>query len=597
MSSSPEVEVPSGVATLWRSMQRAYRAEPGLVVASLAMAILATIPDALFALWLKLLADGVIRHRRGLVLAAALGLAGSVAGGWVLRTAGGRVQRKFRMRVGVVLEAHVAELQASVSTIEHQERPEYLDRLAVLRDAVFHLDHMYMSVFSTLGALLRLLITVGLLMSVHPAMAALIVFAVPTVAVSTWRSGVQRRVEEGAAPHMRLARHLFLLGTTAPPGKEVRLTGIGARLVEQRRRAWEAWNEPVASSHWTSAAWQAGAWGLFGAAYVGAIVFAASGLHASAGNVLLVLAAGSRLSQYVAMTAGEADFLRMWLDASRRLGWLESYAGALRDRADRPVPERLERGIRLEGVSFRYPGTDAWVLQDVSLDLPAGSVVAVVGENGAGKTTLVKLLSRFYEPTTGRITVDGTDLSRLPAEAWRCRMAGAYQDFFRFELQARHSVGVGDLDRLDEPTAVATAVDRAGAVDVVAGLPRGVDTQLGPTWNEGVELSFGQWQKLALARGFMRDGPLLLVLDEPTAALDAETEHSLFERFAAQSRSGDGNGRITILVSHRFSTVRMADRIVVLSGSRLVEAGTHDELMVQDGSYAELYRIQAHAYR
>ncbi|TML43730.1 MAG: ABC transporter ATP-binding protein [Actinobacteria bacterium] len=597
MSSSPEVEVPSGVATLWRSMQRAYRAEPALVVASLAMAILATIPDALFALWLKLLADGVIRHRRGLVLAAALGLAGSVAGGWVLRTAGGRVQRKFRMRVGVVLEAHVAELQASVSTIEHQERPEYLDRLAVLRDAVFHLDHMYMSVFSTLGALLRLLITVGLLMSVHPAMAALIVFAVPTVAVSTWRSGVQRRVEEGAAPHMRLARHLFLLGTTAPPGKEVRLTGIGARLVEQRRRAWEAWNEPVASSHWTSAAWQAGAWGLFGAAYVGAIVFAASGLHASAGNVLLVLAAGSRLSQYVAMTAGEADFLRMWLDASRRLGWLESYAGALRDRADRPVPERLERGIRLEGVSFRYPGTDAWVLQDVSLDLPAGSVVAVVGENGAGKTTLVKLLSRFYEPTTGRITVDGTDLSRLPAEAWRCRMAGAYQDFFRFELQARHSVGVGDLDRLDEPTAVATAVDRAGAVDVVAGLPRGVDTQLGPTWNEGVELSFGQWQKLALARGFMRDGPLLLVLDEPTAALDAETEHSLFERFAAQSRSGDGNGRITILVSHRFSTVRMADRIVVLSGSRLVEAGTHDELMVQDGSYAELYRIQAHAYR
>ena len=597
MSSSPEVEVPSGVATLWRSMQRAYRAEPALVVASLAMAILATIPDALFALWLKLLADGVIRHRRGLVLAAALGLAGSVAGGWVLRTAGGRVQRKFRMRVGVVLEAHVAELQASVSTIEHQERPEYLDRLAVLRDAVFHLDHMYMSVFSTLGALLRLLITVGLLMSVHPAMAALIVFAVPTVAVSTWRSGVQRRVEEGAAPHMRLARHLFLLGTTAPPGKEVRLTGIGARLVEQRRRAWEAWNEPVASSHWTSAAWQAGAWGLFGAAYVGAIVLAASGLHASAGNVLLVLAAGSRLSQYVAMTAGEADFLRMWLDASRRLGWLESYAGALRDRADRPVPERLERGIRLEGVSFRYPGTDAWVLQDVSLDLPAGSVVAVVGENGAGKTTLVKLLSRFYEPTTGRITVDGTDLSRLPAEAWRCRMAGAYQDFFRFELQARHSVGVGDLDRLDEPTAVATAVDRAGAVDVVAGLPRGVDTQLGPTWNEGVELSFGQWQKLALARGFMRDGPLVLVLDEPTAALDAETEHSLFERFAAQSRSGDGNGRITILVSHRFSTVRMADRIVVLSGSRLVEAGTHDELMAQDGSYAELYRIQAHAYR
>jgi ATP-binding cassette subfamily B protein len=237
--------------------------------------------------------------------------------------------------------------------------------------------------------------------------------------------------------------------------------------------------------------------------------------------------------------------------------------------------------------------------------LPAGKVVAIVGENGAGKTTLVKLLSKMYEPSSGSIFLDDTPLARLPAEEWRARLAGAFQDFFRFEFRARHTVGLGDVPRLDDEPAVSAAVDRAGAGDVVARLTSGLDTQLGPTWPNGAELSFGQWQKLALARGFMRDQPLLLVLDEPTAALDAETEHALFERYAAAARgtslvvgSGESaDGRITILVSHRFSTVRMADLIVVLDGARLVEVGTHEELMAKGGQYAELYNIQATAYR
>jgi ATP-binding cassette subfamily B protein len=231
------------------------------------------------------------------------------------------------------------------------------------------------------------------------------------------------------------------------------------------------------------------------------------------------------------------------------------------------------------------------------MTLPAGSVVALVGENGAGKTTLVKLLAKMYEPTAGAIFVDETPLARIAAEEWRARLAGAFQDFFRFELRARHTVGLGDVPRLDDESAVVAAIDRAGAGDVVARLSSGLDTQLGPTWPGGVDVSFGQWQKLALARGFMRDDPLLLVLDEPTAALDAETEHALFERYAAAARQGDQSGRITVLVSHRFSTVRMADLIVVLDGARLVEMGTHDELMAKRGRYAELYGIQAAAYR
>jgi ATP-binding cassette subfamily B protein len=261
------------------------------------------------------------------------------------------------------------------------------------------------------------------------------------------------------------------------------------------------------------------------------------------------------------------------------------------------VPDRIREGIKFEAVSFAYPGTERLVLQDVTLRLPAGAVVAIVGENGAGKTTLVKLLSRFYQPAAGRILVDGLDLGRMPADEWRGRLSGAYQDFFRFELRARQAVGLGDVPRLDSTPAVTTAVGRAGADDVVSQLESGLETQLGPAWPEGVEVSFGQWQKLALARGFMRDEPLLLVLDEPTAALDAETEHALFERYAERVRRESGNGRITILVSHRFSTVRMADLIVVLDGSRVIEVGSHDELMAKRGKYSELYSIQAAAYR
>jgi ATP-binding cassette subfamily B protein len=347
-----------------------------------------------------------------------------------------------------------------------------------------------------------------------------------------------------------------------------------------------------------SAVWHTLAWAIFGGSYVGAVVFVSSVLRGAPGDVLLVLAAGARLSAYIGATVGEIGFLRgIWMDGSRRLAWLEDYAASFMANADVAVPDRIVHGIRFDHVSFAYPGTDRLVLQDVSLELPAGAVVAIVGENGAGKTTLVKLLSKFYEPSSGRILVDGQPLGRMRADDWRTRLAGAFQDFFRFEFRARHTVGVGDVPRLDDEPAVVTAVDRAGANDVVGRLVEGLDTQLGPTWPEGVDVSFGQWQKLALARGFMRDRPLVLVLDEPTAALDAETEHALFERYASAAQEDNPDGRITILVSHRFSTVRMADLIVVLDGAHVVEVGAHADLLARGGQYAELYGIQAAAYR
>jgi ATP-binding cassette subfamily B protein len=590
---------------MWRVLKLGYRHEPRMLLASFALSQLAALPDALLALWLALLGEGVLHGDRRRLLIAALGLGLSATATWFLTTVSARVQRRFRDKVTIALESHVARLQASIATIAHQERPEYLDRLSVLRNQVFVLDHMYMSLFSTCGWILRLGVVIALLVSIHPALALLAVFALPTVFTSTWRPGVERTVEERGAGASRLAQHLFLTATTAPPGKEVRVTRIGPRLVRERRERWEGWYGPVSSARWTSALWHALAWTIFGAAYVGAIVLVSSVLRAPAGDVLLVLAAGSRLSAYIGATVGEIGFLRgIWLDGSRRLAWLEDYAASLVASADRPAPSHLREGIRLEGVSFAYPGTERLVLDSIDLELPAGAVVALVGENGAGKTTLVKLLCKLYEPTAGRILVDGMPLARIRADEWRSRLAGAFQDFFRFELRARHSVGVGDVARRDDQRAVVTAVDRAGADDVVARLPAGLETQLGPTWPGGVEVSFGQWQKLALARGFMRDQPLLLVLDEPTAALDAETEHVLFERYAAAARAGarragdgGGAGGITILVSHRFSTVRMADLIVVLDGSRVAQVGRHEDLMGKPGPYAELYGIQAAAYR
>ncbi len=591
-------ELPPAWSSMVRIVKLGYRAEPKLLVASFLMTLLTALPDALVALWLKLLADGATGGERTKLIVAAIGLGLSATGTWYLKLMFDRLDRRFRDRVSIAFQAHVATLQANVPTIDHHERPEHLDRLSVLRDQIFALDHLFMALFSTVGWLLRLAFTMVLLASIHPVLVLLVVFALPMVRVASSRPAVERATEERVAARDRLAHHLFNVATTAAPGKEVRVAGIGERLLADRTSAWREWYDPVAAVRWRTALWHMGAWAVFGAAFVASVVFVASGLDAGVGSVVLVLVAGSRLSAYVGAAVGELGFLRgIWLDSSQRLAWLEDYAAALDRHADLPAPTVLRDGIRFDHVSFSYPGTTRLVLDDVDLFFPAGAVVAVVGENGAGKTTLVKLLARLYDVDAGRIMADDVDLARVSHAGWRARMSGAFQDFARLEFRAQTTVGLGDEPRREDRAAVGDAVDRAGAHDMVQHLRDGLDTQLGPTWEDGVDVSFGQWQKLALARGYMREEPLVLVLDEPTAALDAETEHALFERYAASAREVAANGRITVLVSHRFSTVRMADLIVVLDGNRVAEVGSHDELMARGGTYADLYAIQAASYR
>ena len=401
----------------------------------------------------------------------------------------------------------------------------------------------------------------------------------------------------------RVLDYLRQTGASAETAKEVKIFGLNAFLIERYRALSEGFyaaNRSLAKRRalWGSAFAALGTVGY----YVAYALIAWRTVHGefSIGDLTFLSGSFRRLRNLLEnLLIGFSQLAGQALYLDDLYSFFEVQPEIVSPANPRPFPSSIGVGFTFDSVGFRYPGAERWAVRELTFTLQAGEVLALVGENGAGKTTLVKLLCKLYEPTVGRILVDGRPLAGMDAGRWRSRLAGAFQDFFRFELRARHSVGVGDLPRLDDEPAVAAAVGRAGAGDVVDDLAAGLDTQLGPTWPQGVEVSFGQWQKLALARGFMRTGPLLLVLDEPTAALDAETEHALFERYARAARSdaADERGRVMILVSHRFSTVRMADLIVVLDGSRVTEVGSHEELMRLDGQYASLYETQASSYR
>ena len=255
-----------------------------------------------------------------------------------------------------------------------------------------------------------------------------------------------------------------------------------------------------------------------------------------------------------------------------------------------PVPRPIRVGLVLDHVTFRYPGTTTTVLHDISLALQPGERLALVGRNGAGKTTLVKLLARLYDPTEGRILLDGVDLRDYDLDDLRSQISSVFQDFVTFQLTAQENIGLGDIRQLDDLASVRTAAQKGGAAALVEALPHSYATRLGNSFGD-VNLSGGQWQKIALSRAFMRQAQLL-ILDEPTAALDVQAEYDVYLRFAELTR-----GAMTVLVSHRFSTVRMADRIAYLEDGRLLEEGSHDQLMAHAGGYAHLYRLQAELYR
>ncbi len=257
----------------------------------------------------------------------------------------------------------------------------------------------------------------------------------------------------------------------------------------------------------------------------------------------------------------------------------------------RRLPRPLLGGIEFRDVGFRYPDSEEWALRGISLLIRPGEKIALVGHNGAGKTTLIKLLSRLYDPSEGSILIDGIDIRELDPIELQQRIGVIFQDFVRYHLPVRENIGFGQIDAMDDIERIAAAARKSGAQSVVEELPNGYETMLGRWFHDGHELSLGQWQKIALARAFMRDAEIL-VLDEPTASVDARTEYEIFQNFKALTE-----GKMAILISHRFSTVRMADRIAVIEEGRIAELGTHDELLRREGTYAELFSMQAEGYR
>ena len=256
-----------------------------------------------------------------------------------------------------------------------------------------------------------------------------------------------------------------------------------------------------------------------------------------------------------------------------------------------PMPKPVREGFMFEDVGFQYPDADVWAVRHVSFEVGPGERVALVGENGAGKTTIVKLLTRLYEPTEGRILLDGRDLAQYDLAELRQAVGVIFQDFFRYDLNARENIAVGWIERREDTERIVGSAEKSMAADVIAGLEGQYEHMLGRRFEGGANLSGGEWQKVALARAYMRDAQLL-VLDEPTAALDARAEHEVFQRFSELTA-----GKMAVLISHRFSTVRMADRILVLDGGRILEDGSHEELLNSGGRYAELFNLQAQGYR
>ena len=578
------------------------RAAPWQAVVFLVSAFIMSLEGLVVPVGLKLLADAAV----------ALDLrAGLVAAFIIAATAGlAVVNLQFYVtliftvveRAGALIDKRLMELTTGIAGLEHHERPAYLDEMAILRERRGSLAWMTNAAGQVIQIVVQLVGSAILLAGLHPLLLLLPLFGVGSTLAERRGLAIKRRTDQITAERVRLREQIFGIATSAEAGKEVRIFGLRDELFTRHRAVYEAQMRDRERGDWQIMGLQTAGSLLFAVGYIGAIalvlVRAIQGL-ATPGDVLLAISLASQthgvLSQVIAYGSG-----LVWsLSVARRYLWLEDYAQRKQEVIGEPapVPARLTQGITVRDLTFRYPGTDALVLRDVSLALPAGGVVALVGENGAGKTTLVKLLSRFYEPDAGRIAADGIDLRRFQVDEWRPRLSTGFQDFSRFEFVARETVGVGKLPAIDDVPAVEAALGRAGADDVPGTLPAGLETQLGRDWDGGVDLSGGEWQKLALGRAFMRLDPLLVILDEPTAAIDAQTEHALFERIAAEARRDERRGTVTILVSHRFSTVRMADHIVVLDNGRILEQGSHDDLMRNEQLYAELYRLQSRAYR
>jgi ATP-binding cassette subfamily B protein len=530
---------------------------------------------------------------------------------------------RYRMEdaIELTLQSETMDLAMAPASIAHHETPELADRLGSIREDFRRLK----GTAGTLGSGVTVIVATGttlvLLAGVHPLLLMLPLVGGFRLWTSAAGARKLRHAMNTTIEHERRQTVLQRIAAEPQHGLEIRSYGLRGLLASRIAELYRRQNGP----RWQATAWTARreivsrlVFGLAFALAIALVVWQAREGRATAGDVILVLLLAPQIDQSAQRLSESVHSLVAMLDVVDNIRRLRAYvadqAGSDRRHRERValstartrVPEwtsggQLRRGIELRHVSFAYPGRNHSVLRDVSVLLPAGSTVALVGENGAGKTTLVKLLAGLYRPTGGSIHVDGTDVASIDPPVWRKGISVGFQDFVRYEFTAREAIGLGEPRLLgDAPEATAhrfeAAMDAGDARGVIESLDAGLDTRLGTRFG-GTGLSGGQWQRIALARAFVRRSPWLLLLDEPTSAIDPETEYGIVQRFTAASAATRERRGVVVIVSHRLSTVRFADMILVFEKGRLAEVGSHSELVARNGAYAELFKLQADAYR
>jgi ATP-binding cassette subfamily B protein len=596
-----------------RALGLVWRSSPRGTIALLVLTLLSAGIAPVIAYVGKIIVDNVVAANAGAHAqrSAALGWVGVELGLVAALTLVERALMLTRTMIGGRLGIDVNVLileKARTLELRHFEDPEFYDKLTrARREASVRPLSLVQEHFAILRNGLTLIAYVGLLAPFSGwTVLAVLVASLPAFLAETRFSRLGFNLRNWRSPDMRRLNYLEYVMANDEHAKEVKLFGLAPLLLGRYKALAERFYAEDRRLALRRTLWGYALSLVSLAAFYGCYVLIAVATVAgrlSLGDMTLYVVAfrqGQQAFQAILQALGGMyedtlymsnlfEYLAIPVGEEATGGPIASPEGG--ELAKAPSAGTPDTGVRFERVGFRYPGAEAFALRGIDVHIPAGQSLALVGENGAGKTTFIKLLARLYQPTEGRILIDGRDLRDWDEDALRRRLGVIFQDFNQYHFTVAENVGLGSVEHLEDRPRVERAVERGGAGEVVRALGQGLETQLGRYFAKGTELSGGQWQKVALARAFMREEADILVLDEPTAALDAEAEHAVFQRFRELAA-----GRTTILISHRFPTVRMADRILVVEHGRIVESGSHEELLAARGRYAHLFTLQASGY-